>query len=236
MCMVIVALFAFIVLRGLLKARVNEDPFCRFATAGLVLLFGIQASINMAVNLHLMPAKGMTLPFISYGGSSLISLGDRHGLPASRSRASGRARKSCSTAQGHAPDRSARGDSSGSRRGMTEDNLILLAAGGTGGHLFPAQALAHALTARGGAGAPGHRRAGAALWRRLSRPRKFTKSPRRRRCGGSLRPRPGRPDPGQRRGRGLSPARARSSLARSFLRRLSHRAAGARRRARAAFR
>jgi cell division protein FtsW len=74
-CMAIVALFAFIVLRGLLKAAVNEDPFCRFAAAGLVLLFGIQASINMAVNLHLMPAKGMTLPFISYGGSSLISLG-----------------------------------------------------------------------------------------------------------------------------------------------------------------
>jgi cell division protein FtsW len=75
MCMAIVAIFAFIVLRGLHKASVNEDPFCRFATAGLVLLFGIQASINMAVNLHLMPAKGMTLPFISYGGSSLISLG-----------------------------------------------------------------------------------------------------------------------------------------------------------------
>ena len=73
-CIAIVGLFAFIVLRGLFKASVNEDPFCRFATAGLVLLFGIQASINMAVNLHLMPAKGMTLPFISYGGSSLISL------------------------------------------------------------------------------------------------------------------------------------------------------------------
>ncbi len=73
-CMGIVALFAFIVLRGLLKAASNEDPFCRFASAGLLLLFGIQASINMAVNLHLMPAKGMTLPFISYGGSSLMSL------------------------------------------------------------------------------------------------------------------------------------------------------------------
>ncbi|MBB4197184.1 cell division protein FtsW [Rhodoblastus sphagnicola] len=74
-CMALVALFAFIVIRGLIKAAANEDPFCRFATAGLVLLFGIQASINMAVNLHLMPAKGMTLPFISYGGSSLVSLG-----------------------------------------------------------------------------------------------------------------------------------------------------------------
>jgi cell division protein FtsW len=74
-CLLIVAIFAFIVLRGLLAASRNEDPFCRFAAAGLVLLFGIQSAINMAVNVHLMPAKGMTLPFISYGGSSLISLG-----------------------------------------------------------------------------------------------------------------------------------------------------------------
>ena len=73
-CLVIVGLFAFIVLRGLSSASRNADPFCRFATAGLVMLFGVQSCINMAVNLHLMPAKGMTLPFISYGGSSLISL------------------------------------------------------------------------------------------------------------------------------------------------------------------
>ena len=46
----------------------------RFAAAGLAILFGLQSAINMAVNLHLMPAKGMTLPFISYGGSSMISL------------------------------------------------------------------------------------------------------------------------------------------------------------------
>jgi cell division protein FtsW len=52
----------------------SDDPFIRFATAGLAMLFGLQSAINMAVNLHLMPAKGMTLPFISYGGSSLISL------------------------------------------------------------------------------------------------------------------------------------------------------------------
>ena len=52
----------------------NEDPFIRFAVAGLAILFGLQSAINMAVNLHLMPAKGMTLPFISYGGSSMISL------------------------------------------------------------------------------------------------------------------------------------------------------------------
>ncbi len=73
-CLGIVAVFAFIVLRGLSNATRNADPFCRFATAGLVMLFGVQSVINMAVNLHLMPAKGMTLPFISYGGSSLISL------------------------------------------------------------------------------------------------------------------------------------------------------------------
>ena len=73
-CMALVALFAFVVLRGLLLASRNDDPFCRFASAGLVILFGIQSCINMAVNLHLMPAKGMTLPFISYGGSSMISL------------------------------------------------------------------------------------------------------------------------------------------------------------------
>ena len=61
-------------LRGLSLARRNEDTFCRLATTGLVLMFGLQACINMMVNVHLMPAKGMTLPFISYGGSSLLSL------------------------------------------------------------------------------------------------------------------------------------------------------------------
>ncbi|MDP4593831.1 MAG: putative lipid II flippase FtsW, partial [Beijerinckiaceae bacterium] len=73
-CIFLVSMFAFIVLRGLILASRNEDPFCRFATAGLVVLFGMQSSINMAVNLSLMPAKGMTLPFISYGGSSLLSM------------------------------------------------------------------------------------------------------------------------------------------------------------------
>jgi cell division protein FtsW len=73
-CLVLVGLFAVVVLRGLWLARENPDPFCRFAAAGLVMLFGLQSCINMAVNLHLMPPKGMTLPFISYGGSSLVSL------------------------------------------------------------------------------------------------------------------------------------------------------------------
>ena len=73
-CIALCGLFGFIVVRGLVKAAKSEDPFCAFAGAGLVMLFGIQAAINMAVNLHLMPAKGMTLPFISYGGSSLVSV------------------------------------------------------------------------------------------------------------------------------------------------------------------
>jgi cell division protein FtsW len=74
LCLILVALFAFIVIRALGKAVRNNDPFTRFAASGLAILFGLQSTINMAVNLHLMPAKGMTLPFISYGGSSLISL------------------------------------------------------------------------------------------------------------------------------------------------------------------
>jgi len=74
LCLILAALFAFIVIRALAKAMTIDEPFIRFATAGLAMLFGLQSAINMAVNLHLMPAKGMTLPFISYGGSSLISL------------------------------------------------------------------------------------------------------------------------------------------------------------------
>jgi cell division protein FtsW len=73
-CILLVMLFALIVLRALFVAHKAEDPFIRLAVTGLALLFGIQAAINMMVNLHMMPAKGMTLPFISYGGSSLISL------------------------------------------------------------------------------------------------------------------------------------------------------------------
>ncbi len=74
LCLALLALFAFVVIRALSRAYASEDLFARFAAAGLAIMFGIQAAINMAVNLHLMPAKGMTLPFISYGGSSMISL------------------------------------------------------------------------------------------------------------------------------------------------------------------
>ncbi|WP_371423748.1 putative lipid II flippase FtsW [Tardiphaga sp.] len=74
LCLAVLALFAFIVIRAMSRAYATEDLFSRFAASGLAILFGVQAAINMAVNLHLIPAKGMTLPFISYGGSSMISL------------------------------------------------------------------------------------------------------------------------------------------------------------------
>ncbi|MDO1584498.1 putative lipid II flippase FtsW [Rhizobium oryzicola] len=73
-CMALVAIFAFIVLRGLNHAYREKNDFNRFAVAGLVLQIGIQSIINVGVNLELMPAKGMTLPLISYGGSSMIAI------------------------------------------------------------------------------------------------------------------------------------------------------------------
>jgi cell division protein FtsW len=72
--------FGFVLMRGLGHARKVDDPFCRVASAGLVTLFGMQSAINMAVNLHLVPAKGMTLPFVSYGGSSMIAVAFSMGL------------------------------------------------------------------------------------------------------------------------------------------------------------
>jgi cell division protein FtsW len=80
MCLVIMALFAFVVLRGLHFALREHDAFTRYAVSGLVVVFGFQSIINMGVNLQLMPAKGMTLPFISYGGSSLIAIAISMGM------------------------------------------------------------------------------------------------------------------------------------------------------------
>ena len=73
-CLILLTLFAFIVLRGLSKASQEPDGFIRHAVAGLMMLFGLQTLINMAVNVGMLPAKGMTLPFISYGGSSLLAM------------------------------------------------------------------------------------------------------------------------------------------------------------------
>ncbi|WP_275783503.1 putative lipid II flippase FtsW [Pararhizobium gei] len=73
-CMVIVLIFAVLVMRGLSHAFRERNDFNRFAVAGLVLQIGIQSMINIGVNLELLPAKGMTLPLISYGGSSMVAI------------------------------------------------------------------------------------------------------------------------------------------------------------------
>ena len=73
-CLLILSVFAFIVLRGLLRLVQENDEFTILASGGLITGFGLQAFVNMASSLHLIPTKGMTLPFISYGGSSAISV------------------------------------------------------------------------------------------------------------------------------------------------------------------
>lgn len=73
-CLVLVAIFGFIVLRALAHAAEETDESTRLAISGLALLFGLQAAINMGVNVGLLPAKGMTLPFISAGGSSTLAI------------------------------------------------------------------------------------------------------------------------------------------------------------------
>ncbi len=70
----VVAVFAFIVLRGFFRMFQERNVFVLLATGGLLVQFGAQAIVNMGVNMRLLPAKGMTLPFISYGGSSLFAL------------------------------------------------------------------------------------------------------------------------------------------------------------------
>jgi len=73
-CLALVGLFAFVVLRGFSRLMAERNPFVLIAASGLVIQFGLQAIINMASTLNLMPPKGMTLPFISYGGSSLVAM------------------------------------------------------------------------------------------------------------------------------------------------------------------
>ncbi len=72
-CLLLLGLYGFIIMRGFARALSGEGLFCLIATAGLIMQFGVQASIHMASSLNLIPTKGMTLPFISYGGSSLLA-------------------------------------------------------------------------------------------------------------------------------------------------------------------
>ena len=79
-CIGMVIIFAWVVFRGFVSSLKSDDAFIRLASAGLIVVFGVQSVINMAVNLNLMPAKGMTLPFISYGGSSMLAVAFEMGL------------------------------------------------------------------------------------------------------------------------------------------------------------
>lgn len=86
-CLVLVIAFAFVVLRGLFRLMRETDLFVVLAAAGLLVQFGIQALINMGSTVNLLPTKGMTLPFISYGGSSLFGLAAGMGMALALTRA-----------------------------------------------------------------------------------------------------------------------------------------------------
>ncbi|UJQ94604.1 FtsW/RodA/SpoVE family cell cycle protein [Mariluticola halotolerans] len=73
-CMVLVGLIAFIVIRALSDAQAQSSYYARLAASALAIQFGLQSGINLAVNLNLMPPKGMTLPFVSYGGTSMLAV------------------------------------------------------------------------------------------------------------------------------------------------------------------
>jgi cell division protein FtsW len=79
-CLALLGLFGFVLWRGLQRAEQVGDRFALLAAAGLLAHFGLQAVVNLGVNLSLVPATGMTLPFISYGGSSLCALALGMGL------------------------------------------------------------------------------------------------------------------------------------------------------------
>lgn len=78
--LIIIALYAAITVRSLWRLTRERDPFSRLAGTGLACMFGVQAMINMGVAVRLLPAKGMTLPFVSYGGSSVIAAGITVGM------------------------------------------------------------------------------------------------------------------------------------------------------------
>jgi len=92
-CLLILALFGFVVIRGLIRLLAETDLFVILAATGLLAQFGLQAFVNMASTLHLIPTKGMTLPFVSYGGSSVLAVAVGMGmlLALTRRRASQRA-------------------------------------------------------------------------------------------------------------------------------------------------
>ena len=85
-CIALLCIFAFVVVKGFVHAHLDQDPFRKLALSGLMLAFGLQAVLNLGINMGLLPAKGMTLPFISYGGSSLLAVALAMGLALGLSR------------------------------------------------------------------------------------------------------------------------------------------------------
>lgn len=80
LCLLVVAMFGFLVLRAMIRVLRDDNLFVLLAVGGLAAQFGLQAIVNMASSLHMMPTKGMTLPFISYGGSSMLALAIAMGM------------------------------------------------------------------------------------------------------------------------------------------------------------
>jgi cell division protein FtsW len=79
-CMIIISIFCFIVIRGFVRISRQQDSFILLASSGILLQFALQSFINMGVTVNLLPTKGMTLPFISYGGSSMLATSMAMGL------------------------------------------------------------------------------------------------------------------------------------------------------------
>ena len=168
-CLAIACLYLGIVARVLIKLLDEDISFAILAAAGLAIEFGLQALINMMVNVQLAPSKGMTLPFISYGGRSMLALSIGMGLLLAFTRRNPYLTRSPYVVKW-------------SGEQLTDMNFVL-AAGGTGGHMVPAHALAAELKSRGhgvllitderGARFPGpvRRRAGAYPARRAARRR-----------------------------------------------------------------
>jgi cell division protein FtsW len=73
LCLVVIGIFAFILLRGFTRMTQEQEPFALLGATGILMQFGTQSLINIGVTLHLLPTKGMTLPFVSYGGSSMLA-------------------------------------------------------------------------------------------------------------------------------------------------------------------